>query len=98
MSYTINNRGINAFHELEKPSDGRMSEERLEKHTEARQELWRTALNAAMAIKEQLARDLYHFRGVWWSELAPLTAAERTAILRELRHMWDLPPLPERKR
>ena len=91
MSYLINPSGLAAFHEVEKPSDGRISEERLQKHVESREPLWRAALNQAMREKETLARDLYHGRGVWWPELAPLTGAERTAILRELRSMWGIP-------
>ncbi len=82
--------GIFAFHEEEKPSDGRISEERLEKHAESRIPLWKEALAAAMAQKETIARAMYHGRGWWIPEMLPLTAAERTAIIAELRDMWGL--------
>jgi hypothetical protein len=89
---TTNLRGIDAFHELERHRrGGEQSDRLLGKHLEARQELWRAAFHAAFAQKETLKRKLWLGEGVWWPELAPLTGRERGEILKELRHMWDLP-------
>ena len=95
MSIDLNPAGIGAFRELEKPSDGRISERNMERHANSREPLWRAALAQAMEQKETIARDMYHGRGFWWPALAPLTAQERTAIIAEVRHMWGV---PERKR
>ena len=85
----INGRGIGAFHE--EKSDGRISEQRAESALASRAPLWRVALQAAMNDKENLARKLYEGEGFWWPELATLTAAERRAIIDQIRSMWGLP-------
>ena len=90
--------GIYMFHEQEKASDGRLSEERQEKHAESRIPLWKEALAAAMAQKETIARAMYHGRGWWIPEMLPLTAQERTAIIAELRDMWGIKDSPGNKR
>ena len=32
--------------------------------------------------------------GIWWPQLAPLRPAERTELLKQLRHIWNLPRDP----
>lgn len=58
---------------------------------EARQALWRAALYAALADRDRIEKAMALGTGVWWPELAPLQAVERTAILDELRGIWQLP-------
>jgi hypothetical protein len=62
------------------------------KQIERRQELWRTALEDALIFGDRLRIALRDGKGVWWDSMAPLTAEERTLVLRELRSIWKLPP------
>lgn len=58
---------------------------------EARQALWRSALYAALQDRARIEKAMALGSGVWWAELAPLQAVERTAILDELRAIWQMP-------
>jgi hypothetical protein len=62
-----------------------------QRYLEKRQELWRTALEDALVDSHKLRPLLRDGKGVWWDSMAPLTAKERTFVLRELRKIWDLP-------
>jgi hypothetical protein len=59
---------------------------------EKRQWLWRTALEDALIAGDKIRIPLRDGVGVWWDAMAPLTARERTLVLRELKKMWGIKP------
>ena len=72
-------------------------ERRQQELLEGRAVFWRAALNAVVkdpATRKRIAEKLYRREGVSledWPAMQPLTADERTAILREARHMLNIP-------
>jgi hypothetical protein len=70
----------------------RLAEAQAHAAIEARRPLLRRALEDALLDRRRIGRALALKEGVWWDAMAPLTAAERTAVLRELRKIFGLPP------
>jgi hypothetical protein len=58
---------------------------------EKRQWLWRTALEDALIAGDKIRIPMREHRGVWWPSMGPLTARERTLVLRELKKIWGIP-------
>lgn len=72
----------------------REREEEMQAQLEARQDLWRKALMAALRKRDFFGRRLYLNEGISieeWPEIAPLTPEERTLIIRELRKLLNTP-------
>lgn len=67
-------------------------EEQIQRHAAKREPFVRAAMLAAMRDRVRLREGLQRNTGVWWPEMAPLSPAERTGLLVELRKMWDLAP------
>jgi hypothetical protein len=69
-------------------------EEEMQAQLEARQDLWRKALMAALRKRDWFGRRFYMNEGISiaeWPEIAPLTPEERTLIIRELRKLLNTP-------
>lgn len=65
---------------------------RLDRLTQERQKLARSAFDAGWRQRETIGKALWARSGVWWEELAPLEPKERTIVIRELRTVLGLAP------
>lgn len=65
---------------------------KVEKYADQRVALARAAFDAGWRERETLGRAMWARSGVWWPELGPLTATERTIVIRELRSAFGLAP------
>lgn len=68
-----------------------------ERRIDQRKALITKALWQGLHNREPLRERLRTNAGVWWEELAPLTARERIAVIAKLRETWRLAPDPRMK-
>ena len=58
------------------------------RYLDKREELLRTALEDALCASGSLRQAMRDGHGIWIDSFAPLTPAERTMVLRELKKIW----------